>query len=157
MGGTSYLTTCLLLGSFCPAHASPSVSTDCSEPTQEGRLPAYTVVSRRGRPADLCMTPWTCCLSVLAHVGCPWMSGRKNWQAWPTVSISRQLMCRPDSSSDYRPKVSLPSHSAPQPLSEASVVTTFLPCAVSRITPRFSQKGYLQQARADTQARVTIA
>ncbi len=85
----------------------------------------------------------------------PRMSGRKNWQAWHTASISRQLMCRPDSSSDHRPKVGLPSHSAPQPLLEASVVTTFLLCAVSRITPCFSQKGSLQRARVDTQARVT--
>ncbi len=42
-GGASILlkrhcssTTCLLLGSFCPTYASPSVSADCSEPTQEG-------------------------------------------------------------------------------------------------------------------------
>ncbi len=84
------------------------------------------------------------------------MSGRNNWQAWHTASISRQLMCRPDSSLDHRPKVGLPSHSAPQPLLEASVVTTFLLCTVSRITPCFSQKGSLLQARADTQARVTV-
>ncbi len=83
---------------------------------------------------------------------CPWMFSRKNWQAWHTASISRQLMCRPDSSSDHRPKVGLPSHSAPQPLLEASVVTTFLLCTVSRITPYFSQKRSLQRARADTQA-----
>ncbi len=60
-------TTCLLLGSFCPAHALPSVSADRFGPTQEGRLPACRVASRRGRPGDLCMTPWTCCLSVLAR------------------------------------------------------------------------------------------
>ncbi len=65
-------------------------------------------------------------------------------------------MCRFDSSSDHRPKVGLPSHSAPQPLLEASVVTTFLLCAVSRVTPRFSQRGFLQRVRADTQARVTV-
>ncbi len=111
------------------------MSADCSEPTQEGRLPAYIIASRRGRPGDLLMTPRTCCLSVLAHGV---MSGRKNWQAWHTASISRQLMCRSDSSSDHRPKVGLPSHSAPQPLLEASVLTTFLLCSVSRITPCFS-------------------
>ncbi len=61
------LTTCLLLGSSCPAHASPSVSADRSEPTQEGRSPPCRVASRRGLPGDLCMTPQTCCLSVLAH------------------------------------------------------------------------------------------
>ncbi len=61
-------------------------------------------------------------------------------------------MFKPNSSSDHRPKVGLPSHSVPQPLLEASVVTTFLLCPVSRITPRFSQKGSLQRARADTQA-----
>ncbi len=65
-------------------------------------------------------------------------------------------MCRPDSSSDHRPKVGLPSHIAPQPLLEASVVTIFHLCAVLRIKPRFSQKGSLQRARADTQARVTV-
>ncbi len=65
-------------------------------------------------------------------------------------------MCRPDSSLDQRPKVGLPSHSAPQPLLEASVVTTFLLCAVSKITPCFSQRRSLQRARADTQAWVTI-
>ncbi len=87
---------------------------------------------------------------------CPRITGRKNWQAWHTASISKQLMCRFDSSSDHRPKVGLPSHSAPQPLLEASVVTTFLLCAVSRVTPRFSQRGFLQWVRADTQARVTV-
>ncbi len=61
-----------------------------------------------------------------------------------------------DSFSDQRPKVSLPSHSAPQPLLEASVMTTFLLCAVSKITPCFSQRRSLQRARADTQARVTV-
>ncbi len=61
------LTTCQLLGSFCPAHASPSVSADCSESTQEGCSPACRVALRRGRPSDLCMTLRTCYLSVLAH------------------------------------------------------------------------------------------
>ncbi len=64
--------------------------------------------------------------------------------------------CSTTEPQDQRPKVGLPSHSAPQPLLEASVVTTFLLCAVSRITPCFSQKGSLQWARADTQARVTV-
>ncbi len=49
------------------------------------------------------------------------MTGRKNWQAWHTASISRQLMCRVDSSSDHRLKVGLPSHSAPQPLLEVEI------------------------------------
>ncbi len=65
-------------------------------------------------------------------------------------------MCRPDSFSDQRPKVGLPSHSAPQPLLEASVMTTFLLCAVSKITHCFSQKRSLPRARADTHARVTV-
>ncbi len=65
-------------------------------------------------------------------------------------------MCRPDSSSDQRPKVGLPSHSAPQTLLEVSVVTTFLLCAVSKIIPCFNQRRSLQWARADTQARVTV-
>ncbi len=30
------------------------------------------------------------------------MSSRKNWQAWHNTSISRQLMCRPDSFPDQR-------------------------------------------------------
>ncbi len=60
-------TTCLLLGSFCPAHASPSVSADCSGPTQKGCSPACRVAPRRGCPGDLCMTSRTCCLSVLAR------------------------------------------------------------------------------------------
>ncbi len=45
---------------------------------------------------------------------------------------------------------------APQPLLEASVITTFLLCAVSKITPCFSQRRSLQRARADIQARVTV-
>ncbi len=95
-------------------------------------------------------------LSERISTWCTRMSGRKNWQAWHTASISRQLMCGLDFSSDHRPKVNLPSHSTPQPLLEVFVVTTFLLCAVSRITPHFSQKGSLQRARADTQARVTV-
>ncbi len=65
-------------------------------------------------------------------------------------------MCRPDSFSDQRPKVGLPSHSAPQPLLEASVMKNFLLCTVSKITPCFRQRRSLQRARADKQARVTI-
>ncbi len=66
---------------------------------------------------------------------CPLMSGRKNWQAWHTASIFRQLMCRPDSSSDQRPKVGLSSHSAPQPFLEAlSWQPSFcVPCLRSRL------------------------
>ncbi len=135
-------TTCLLNGSSCPAHASPSVSADCSEPTQECRSPACRVASRRGCPGDLCMTPRTCCLSVLAH-GVP---------VCPAGRIDR-----PDSFSDQKQKVGLPSHSAPQPWLEASVMTTILLCAMSNITLCFSQKRSLQWARADTQARVTVS
>ncbi len=89
------------------------------------------------RPSWWFMTPRTCCLNVLAH-GVPVCPAGRIVQH--TASISRQLMCRPDSSSDQRPKVSLPSHSAPQPLLEAYVMTTFLLCAVYKITPCFSQR-----------------
>ncbi len=65
-------------------------------------------------------------------------------------------MCRTDSFLDQRPKVSLSSHSAPQPLLEASVVTTFLLWAMSKITPCFSQRRSLQGVRVDTQTRVTF-
>ncbi len=73
------LSTSLILGSSCPAHVSPSVSADWSEPTQEGHSPACRVASRRGRPGDLGITPRTCCLSVLAHgvPVCP--AGRIDW------------------------------------------------------------------------------
>ncbi len=149
------LTTCLLLGSFCPAHASPSVSADCSEPTQEGRSSACRVASRRGRPGDLCMSPRTCCLNVLAHGVPECLAGRidrpDTLRAFPGSWCAGLTPLR-----EHRPKVGLPSHSAPQPLLETSVVTTFLLCAVSRITPRFSQKGSLQRARADTQVWVTV-
>ncbi len=63
---------------------------------------------------------------------------------------------RLDSSSDQRLKVGLPLHSAPQPLLEASVMTTFLLCAMSKITPCFSQRRSLQWSRADTQAQVNV-
>ncbi len=100
------LTTCLLLGLFCPAHVSPSVSADCSEPTQEGRSPACRVASRRGRPGDLCMTPRICCLSILAH-GVPKCPAGKidrpdtllaflgSWCAGPTPlrTIDRRSVC----------------------------------------------------------------
>ncbi len=100
------LTTCLLLGSYCPAHALPSVSADCSEPTQEGRSPACRVASRRGRPGDLCMTPRICCLSVLARGFPECLAGRidrpdtllallGSWCAGPTPlrTIGRRLVC----------------------------------------------------------------
>ncbi len=70
-------------------------------------------------------------LSEHTSTWCPLMSGRNNWQACHTASISKQLMCRPDSSLDQRPKVGLPLHSAPQPPLKASVVITFLLCAMS--------------------------
>ncbi len=43
-----------------------------------------------------------------------------------------------------------------QPLLEASVVKSFLLCAVSKVMPCFSQKRSLQCARADTQAQIAI-
>ncbi len=43
------LTTCLLLGSFYLAYASPSVSADCSEPTQR-RLFASVQIRFETRP-----------------------------------------------------------------------------------------------------------
>ncbi len=138
--------TCLLLGSFCPAHA-------CVFWTHTRRLFASVQSRFETRPPWWFIYDTTDLLSERTSTWCPRMSGRKNWQAWHTASISRQLMCRPDSSSYQRLKVGFPS---PQPLLEAYVVTTFLLCAVSRVTPHFSQKGSLQRARADTQARVTF-
>ncbi len=95
-----------------------------------------------------------------------WYISHKNWQAWHTASISRQLMCSSDSSSDQRPKVSLPSHSAPQPLLKESVVTNFLLCAVSKITPCFSQgrsfwvwccvKKTVARGRGQSQSPITL-
>ncbi len=126
------LSTCLLHGSSCPAHASPSVSTDWAHT----RRSFASMQSRfEMRPPWLFMYDTT---DLLSERTSTWMSGRKNWQAWHTASISRQLMCRPDSFSDQRPKFGLPSHNAPQLLLEASVVTTFLLCAVCKVTPCFS-------------------
>ncbi len=102
------------------------------------------------RPPWWFMYETTDLLSERTSTCCPRMTGRKNWQAWHTARISRQLMCRVDSSSDHSPKVGLPSHSAPRPLLKASVVKTFLLCAVSRVMPHFSQRGFLQRVRADT-------
>ncbi len=148
-------TTCLLLGSFCPAQC---VAFSERRLFWAHKRRSFASVQRRfeTRPPWWFMYDTTDLLPERISTWCLLKSGRKNWQVWHTANISRQLMCRPDSSSDQRLKVSLPSHSAPQPLLEVSVLTTFLLCAVSRITPRFSQKGSLQQARADTQARVTI-
>ncbi len=179
-----------------PGTWSPSVSTYCSELTQEGHSPACRVAFETRPPwwfmyyiyiyafsrhfytkrltvhsgyTFLCVFPgnrthnlcaanamlyhWATAtlydtmdlLSERTSTWCTRMSGRKNWQAWHNASIFRQLMCRPDCSSDQRPKVSLTLHSTPQPLLEVSAVTTFLLCAVSRVTPCFSQKGSLQE------------
>ncbi len=84
------------------------------------------------------VSSWAVSLAMTGQTVSSWTA--KNWQAWHTASIFRQLMCRPDSSSDHRPKVGLPSHSDPQPSLEASVVTTFLLCVVSRITPRLVRR-----------------
>ncbi len=70
----------------------------------------------------------------------------------PAASQMSEMDTPLDHAQDHRTKVGLPSHSTlPKPLLEASVMTTFLLCAVSRIMPCFSQKGSLQRARADTQ------
>ncbi len=110
------LTACLLLGSFCPAHVSPSVSADL---------------------LSECTSTW-----------CPRMSGRKNWQAWHTASISRQLMPGPTPLRTKSRRSVCPCTALPNPCRKHLVVTTFLLCTVSRITPHFSQKGSLQWARA---------
>ncbi len=60
------------------------------------------------RPPWWIMYDTTDLLSERTSTWCPRMSGRKNWQAWHTATISRQLMCRPDSSSDQRLKVGCP-------------------------------------------------
>ncbi len=69
------LTTSLLHGSSCPA--PPSVSADCSEPTQEGRSPACRVASRWGRPWWF-MYDTMDLLCERTSTWCPRMSGRKN-------------------------------------------------------------------------------
>ncbi len=74
----------------------------------------------------------------------PIRSGRKNWQARQTASISKQLMWKPLSAFDQWPKVGLPSHSAPQPVFEASVVTTFLVWTNPMATPFFIHCGFFQ-------------
>ncbi len=60
------LTTCLLLGSFCLAQASPSVSADWVW-AHTRRLFASVQSRFDTRPPWWFMTPRTCCLSVLAH------------------------------------------------------------------------------------------
>ncbi len=98
------LTTCVLLGSSFLAHASPLVSADCSEPTQEGRSPACRVASRRGHPGDLCMKPRTCCLNVLAHGVPVCLAGRidrpgtllaflGSWSPTPPRTKDRRSVC----------------------------------------------------------------
>ncbi len=81
----------------------------------------------------------------------PIRSGRKNWQARQTASISKQLMWKPLSVFDQWPKVGLPSHSAPQPVLEASVVTTFLVWTNPMATPFSIHRGFFQGVRAVTQ------
>ncbi len=111
-----------------PEHLSPSVSTDCSGPTKEGHSPACRVSSRRGCPGDLCMTPRTCCLSVLAH-GVP---------VCPKGRI--------DSFSDQRLKVGWPPAQRSPTLVESLCRDNIL-CTVSKITPCFSQKRSLQRTQ----------
>ncbi len=86
----------------------------------------------------------------------PIRSGRKNWQARQTASISKQLMWKPLSVSDQWPKVGLPSHSAPQPVLEASVVTTFLVWTNPIAMPFSIHRGFFQGVRAVTQAWFTL-
>ncbi len=86
----------------------------------------------------------------------PIRSGRKNWQARQTASISKQLMWKPLSAFDQWPKVGLPSYSAPQPVLEASVVTTFLVWTNPMATPFFIHRGFFQGVRAVTQAWFTL-
>ncbi len=86
----------------------------------------------------------------------PIRSGRKNWQARQTANISKQLMWKPFSAFDQWPKVGLPSHSAPQPVLEASVVTTFLVWTNPMATPFSIHRGFFQGVRAVTQAWFTL-
>ncbi len=86
----------------------------------------------------------------------PIRSGRKNWQARQTASISKQLMWKLLSVFDQWPKVGLPSYSAPQPVLEASVVTTFLVWTNPMATPFSINRGFFQGVRAVTQAWFTL-
>ncbi len=54
------------------------------------------------------------------------------------------------------PKVGLPSHSAPQPVLEASVVTTFLVWTNPMAMPFSIHRGFFQGVRAVTQAWFTL-
>ncbi len=65
-------------------------------------------------------------------------------------------MWKPLSAFDQWPKVGLPSHSAPQPVLEASVVTTFLVWTNPMATPFFIHCGFFQGVRAVTQAWFTL-
>ncbi len=101
-------------------------------------------------------------LSKRISTWCSIRSSRKNWQAWHTANISKQLMWKPFSAFDQWPKVGLPSHSAPQPVLEASVKDMnikhkkFLLQTIPMATTFSIQQGLLQGAEAVTQAWLTL-
>ncbi len=64
-------------------------------------------------------------------------------------------MCHRIWGSDHRPEASIPSHTAPQPSVDASVVTTTREVTKPRGTPRLKRSGLRHGARASMQPQVT--
>ncbi len=79
--------------------------------------------------------------------------GWKSFRAKNTASSSKRFMCHRLWGSDHSPEAGLPSHTAPQPRVDASVVTTTRDVTKPRETPRLKSSGLRHGLRASMQPR----
>ncbi len=110
------------------------------------------------------MPPWrfmyetTDVLSVRISTCCRSSCARNSFRAKKTASSSKRFMCHRIWGSDHRPEAGIPSHTAPQPSVDASVVTTTREVTKPRVfflTPRLKRSGLRHGARASMQPQVT--
>ncbi len=107
------------------------------------------------------MPPWrfmyetTDVLSVRISTCCRSSCARNSFRAKKTASNSKRFMCHRIWGSDHCPEAGIPSHTAPQPSVDASVVTTTREVTNPRGTPRLKRSGLRHGARASMQPQVT--
>ncbi len=81
--------------------------------------------------------------------------GRKSFRAKNTASSSKRFMCHRLWGSDHSSEADMPSHTAPQPRLDASVITTTRDVTKPRGTPRLKRSGLRHGHRASMQPRET--
>ncbi len=112
----------------------------------------HKAFERTAAPGDLCTRLQTCCRCESVHAAVPVVLETPS-ELKRLLPIPNRFMCHRIWGSDHCPEAGIPSHTAPQPSVDASVVTTTREVTNPRGTPRLKKFGLRHGARASMQPR----